>query len=255
MIIDSHCHIDFEDFDSDRSNVLNSAKQAGIEHIIVPGITKNTWPRLQEVCSQYNKLHPAYGLHPYFINKHKPEHLDDLKQWASKEKPIAIGECGLDFYLKELNKNIQIEFFEAQLDIAKENKLPVIIHSRKATEQIIQIIKKKNLQDGMIHSYSGSFEQAKQLIDLGFYISFGGAITYNNATRIRKIAQQIPLDSLLVETDSPDQSGASHQGQRNQPDFIIEVINTLSELHNISVNNIADITHKNALTLFQIDSI
>jgi len=252
MIIDSHCHIDFEDFDKDRSEVLSNSKKSGIKHIIVPGITRNTWPRLKKVCNQYSNLHPAYGLHPYFLNEHEPEHLDDLKQWTTQETTVAIGECGLDFYLRDLDINKQVYYFEAQLDIAKENKLPVIIHSRKATEQVIQIIKKKNIQKGMIHSYSGSLEQAKQLIDLGFYISFGGAITYDAATRIRKIAKEIPLDALLIETDSPDQPDKRHKGLRNQPDFILEVINTISDLRNISPEIIKDSTSSNANSLFGI---
>jgi TatD DNase family protein len=252
MIIDSHCHIDFEDFKNDRDKVIEDAKQSGIEHIIVPSITQKSWSHLKEVCAQYNILHPAYGLHPYFLEQHQTEHLEDLKQWLHKNKAIAIGECGLDFFLKNLDKNKQIDIFESQIDIAIEHNLPIIIHSRKATEQVIQIIKKKNIHQGMIHSYSGSLEQATQLIDLGFYISFGGAITYDAATRIRKIAQKIPLDALLIETDSPDQPDAKYHGQRNQPSYICNVIKTFAELRETSIDKIEEMTSQNACRLFRI---
>lgn len=254
MIIDSHCHIDFDVFDPDRDDVLNRASQTGIQHIIVPGVTKNTWPRVKATCEQYAQLHPAYGLHPYFIDEHTQTDLDDLSQWIETEKPIAIGECGLDFYLKELDKHKQIEFFEAQIFLAKKYNLPLIIHSRKATEQVIHSLKKTPDVTGMIHSYSGSIEQAKLLIDLGFYISFGGAITYSKATRIRKVAEQIPLNALLIETDAPDQTGLKHHGQRNQPAYISEVAQNLAALKTLSIDNIYHCTYQNALSLFQLNA-
>jgi len=252
MIIDSHCHIDFEDFDSDRKHVLQRAQNAGIKHIIVPSISADNWPRVRQNCQQYSQLHPCYGLHPYFLDQHKAEHLNELKKWLDNEAAVAIGECGLDFYLKHLDKNKQLEFFDAQLKIAVDYQLPVIIHSRKATEQVIQTIKKYPGLHGMIHSYSGSLEQAKQLIDLGFYISFGGAITYEKATRIRAIAQQIPLDALLIETDAPDQPDLHHHSKRNEPVYILNVLETLSELKDLPVEKIANTTSDNAISLFSL---
>jgi TatD DNase family protein len=250
MIIDSHCHLDFDDFDSDRELVLQRANNAGIQHIILPSISAAYWPRIKHTCLNHPHLHPSYGLHPYFLDEHKVEHINELKIWLDKEKPVAVGECGLDFYLKHLNKDKQLEIFDAQLNIAAEFKLPVIIHSRKATEQVIQAIKKHPGLQGMIHSYSGSLEQAKQLIDLGFYISFGGAITYDNATRIRSIAKQLPLEALLIETDAPDQPDKQHHGERNEPVYILNVLKTLSELKDLSVEKISESTSHNATTLF-----
>jgi len=145
-----------------------------------------------------------------------------------------------------------LNFFDAQLDIALHHQLPVIIHSRKATEQVIQAIKKRPGLRGMIHSYSGSLEQAKQLIELGFYISFGGAITYDKATRIRSIAEQIPLDALLVETDSPDQADKTHHGERNEPVYILNILHTLSALKDLPADTIAKATSENAINLFNL---
>lgn len=252
MIIDSHCHIDFIDFDSDRELVLQRAQDSGIEHIIVPSISASNWQRVKLTCQKHPQMHPCYGLHPYFLDEHKAEHLNELRKWLLNENPVALGECGLDFYLKHLDKSKQLEIFDAQLNIAHEYQLPIIIHSRKATEQVIQAIKKYSGLRGMIHSYSGSLEQAKQLIDLGFYISFGGAITYEKATRIRSIAQQIPLNALLIETDAPDQPDKQHHGERNEPIYILNILETLSELKDLSVEKISDSTSNNAISLFNL---
>ncbi|MCW8854290.1 MAG: TatD family hydrolase [Gammaproteobacteria bacterium] len=252
MIIDCHCHIDFEAFDSDREQVLDRAQQAGIEHLIVPGVSADTWPRIKTACNQYRNLHPCYGLHPYYIDQHTHEDIVLLEEWIIKEKPVAIGECGLDFYLKDLNKEKQIAFFQAQLEIAQKHNLPVVIHSRKATEEIIYALKKFPGLKGMIHSYSGSYEQALQLIDLGFYLSFGGAITYDRATRLREIVRRLPLDSLLIETDAPDQPDLKHHKQRNEPAYIKNVIVTLNDLRNEGTDAICNQTTANCKLLFSL---
>lgn len=255
MIIDSHCHIDFDEFDADRDDIMERAHQAGIQHIIVPAITAASWPRVKRICAQYPGLHPAYGLHPYFLDQHTEQDLERLSNWLRQEQPIAIGECGLDYFLHDLDRDKQLHFFAAQLNLASQCDLPVIIHSRKATEQVIQQIKQHKRIRGMIHSYSGSLEQAGQLIDLGFYLSFGGAITYKKATKLRAIARQLPDHALLIETDAPDQPPSLHKGARNQPDYITEVITTLSELRDCSPQHLMTITSQNTKTLFNLDSL
>lgn len=252
MLIDSHCHIDFSDFDEDRSIVIERAIAANIHHIIVPAISAQSWDRVKQTCLEYPQLHGAYGLHPYFLDQHKPDHIDNLLKFLVHANAVAVGECGLDYYLKHLDKTRQLYFFEAQLAIASELKLPVIIHSRKATEQVIQSIKKYPGLLGMIHSYSGSFEQATKLIDLGFLISFGGAITYDRATRLRELVTKIPLDALLIETDAPDQPDQAHHKQRNEPVYILEVLKTLAHLKSLPADIIADATSKNAIRLFDL---
>ena len=253
MIIDSHCHIDFDAFDIDRSQVIENASSVNIKKIIVPGVMKNTWQNIKSCCDEFPSLYPCYGLHPYFIDKHKPKHLNDLKYWIDKNKPVAVGECGLDFYLKDLNIDLQTSYFEQQLDIALEFNLPVVIHARKSTEAVIRAIKQRNGLRGMIHSYSGSYEQALQLIKLGFYLSFGGPITYKNSTRLRKVVQQISLESILVETDAPDQPVADAINKRNEPKFILDVIRSIAKLHNTDVETISNITSGNACDLFNLN--
>ena len=252
MIIDSHCHIDFETFDEDREQVLNRARQLGITCIIVPGITATSWPRVKSVCQHHQGLYPAYGLHPYFLDQHSEHDLMALEQWLSRESVIAVGECGLDYFLKHLDKDQQLHIFEAQLDIARTHNLPVVIHARKATEKIIHCLKARPGLKGMIHSYSGSYEQAMQLIDLGFYLSFGGAITYSKASRLRQMLSKLPLDALLIETDAPDQPDEKHQGKRNEPAYITNVIEQISQLKDIPSQQLIDITARNARLLFSL---
>ena len=253
MLIDSHVHFDDKRFDEDRDAVYQRAKQAGVIAMIMPAITADSWPKTKQISDQHENVFPAYGLHPYFIDQHKTEHLDQLKDWIKKEQPVAVGECGLDYFLPELDQEKQKNFFETQLKIAKEFDIPVIIHARSAVEDVINLIKKSGHYKGMIHSYNGSLQQAKQLIDLGYYLSFGGAVTYTRAKKLRSLIKELPLDSLLIETDAPDQPGADHEGQRNEPTFIIGVLETFAELRSESRETIAKQTMHNTVRLFNLE--
>jgi len=252
MIIDSHCHIDFTEFDDDRRDVLLRASKLGIQKIIVPGVMQNTWQRITDYCQTYAQLFPCYGLHPYFLDSHSENDLDLLKTRLKQNRPVAVGECGLDYFLKDLDKDKQQFYFEQQLDLAIETDLPVVIHARKSTEAVIKAIRQRPGLRGMIHSYSGSYEQAKQLIKLGFYLSFGGPITYEKSTRLRKLVQNLPLSSILIETDAPDQPVANSKLARNEPGFIIDVVKSIAHLHQLSSDEIASITTENANSLFQL---
>lgn len=252
MIIDSHCHLDFKIFNTDRKQVIERAIQADVKKIIIPGVMQSTWGDIKLCCETYPGLYPCYGLHPYFIEQHEESDLEKLRDWVKNNHTIAIGECGLDFYLKDLNREKQTFYFEQQLDIALEFKLPVVIHARKSTEAVINAIKKRPDLRGMIHSYSGSYEQAIQLIEQNFYLSFGGPITYEKATRLRKVVQLLPLNNILVETDSPDQPMSNASSLRNEPAFITEVIKSIAYLHNTSEQEVAKTTTENAKNLFQL---
>ena len=252
IIIDSHCHIDFSDFDADRSEVVQHAQQVGVEKIIVPGVQRTLWDRVRHCCDAYPALHPCYGLHPYFIAEHNKSDIQALEQYIEQHRPVAVGECGLDFFLKDLDRELQQFYFTQQLDIALQVDLPIVIHARKSTEAVIDAIKQRPGLRGMIHSYSGSYEQAVKLIDLGFYLSFGGPMTFEKATRLRKLVSQLPLDNILVETDAPDQPGQMANQQRNEPAFITEVVEQIAQLHHTEVDRVADITTQNAKALFQL---
>ena len=251
-IIDAHCHLDFEAFDADRADVLTRASEAGINKIVIPGVSARNWPRIHDLCNQDNRLHACYGLHPYMTGEHSDSDIDALSQWLNTHESVAIGECGLDYRKGQSPKEQQLHFFEAQLHIALERGLPVVIHSVRATEDVIQTVKKFNGIRGMVHSYSGSYEQALQLIDIGFYISFGGQITYDNATKLRTTASKIPLANILLETDAPDQPDAKHSNQRNEPAYIVNVLDTMVELRDETKEEIANQTTINAKALFKI---
>ena len=249
-LIDSHCHLDFEIFDDDRSDVLQRAKDNGISDIIIPGTEKKHWQRITNLCERHAQLHACYGLHPYWANAHDKQDIVQLQKYVDQHQSVAIGECGLDFRPQQADKKTQLYFFEAQLDLAANNQLPIVIHSVNATETVVQSIKKfKNLR-GMIHSYSGSSEQARQLIDLDFYISLSGSVTYDNAKKIRKVAKDIPLESLLVETDAPDQPDQTNTNKRNEPAFLINTVKAIALIREETVETVATQTTDNAKKLF-----
>jgi TatD DNase family protein len=253
LITDSHCHFDFEALDPVRDQAMQRARDLGIGLIIVPGVGAESWPRVAEVCDRYTECYPAFGLHPYFIEQHREQDLQTLEHWLKEKRPIAVGECGLDFFLKDLDPDRQMHFFLAQLELAQQFDLPVIIHARKSTEQVIQCLKRFPGMRGMVHSYSGSFEQAEQLMKLGFYFSFGGAMTYERASRLRKVIARIPLQHLLLETDAPDQPGSRHQGEVNEPAYIDEVIEKMAALLNIDQVKLIEQTTINARQLFGLN--
>jgi TatD DNase family protein len=251
-LIDTHCHLDFASFDNDRDQVLQRALDNSINDIIIPGTEKKYWERINQLCSRYKQLHPCYGLHPYWVNNHDKKDLKSLDTYIENNSAVALGECGLDFRDDQADKKTQLYFFESQLDIANNHQLPVVIHSVRATESIIQSVKKFTNLNGMIHSYSGSAEQAKQLIDLGFYISVGGSVTYENAKTIKLVVRTIPLTSLLLETDAPDQADKKNKGERNEPAYLINTLDTISTIRDASPSSIAEQTTKNAKALFNI---
>ena len=251
-LIDSHCHLDFEAFDNDRSEVLQRAKDNNISDIVIPGTEKIYWHRINSLCKEYPQLHACYGLHPYWINNHNKQDIEKLKNYIDNNRPLALGECGLDFRPQQADKKIQLYFFEAQLDLAESCQLPVVIHSVNATEEVIKAIKKFKKLNGMVHSYSGSLEQARQLMDLNFYISISGSVTYDNAKKLRKVASSIPLTSLLIETDAPDQPDQKNSAKRNEPAYMINTVKAISELREEATDMVAEQTTINAKKLFGI---
>jgi len=251
-LIDAHCHLDFEIFDDDRNEVLQRAKNNGINDIIIPGTEKKHWHRITTLCKKQTQLHACYGLHPYWVNTHNKQDIEQLQQYIDQHPPVAIGECGLDFRPQQADKKTQQYFFEAQLNLAEDYQLPVVIHSVNATETVIQTIKKfKNLH-GMIHSYSGSSEQARQLIDLNFHISISSSVTYDNAKKIRRVARDIPLTSLLVETDAPDQPGRENANERNEPAYLINTVKEIAKIREEVVAVVAEQVTDNAKKLFSL---
>lgn len=251
-MIDTHCHLDFKVFDNDRESVLQAAKNNGISDIIIPSILLDNWASVKQLTEHYQqpKLHPAYGLHPMFSKKQKEEDIAVLESWIQTEKPIAIGECGLDFFIDDFQQAKQLYLFEAQVKLACQYDLPLIIHARKSLDIVLKILRKYPSSRGVIHSFSGSEQQAYQAIKLGFYLGFGGVISFTRAKKLRRLVANLPLEYLLLETDAPDQSDAQHYGLRNEPAWLIHVAETFAELRHDNIENIAKITTSNAKKLF-----
>ncbi|MCH1909318.1 TatD family hydrolase [Stenotrophomonas sp. Y6] len=252
QLVDSHCHLDAPAFDGDRDAVLARAGAAGVAAMVVPAVTAAGWPGLRQACAANPALHPAYGLHPMFLAEHRPPHLDALRAWVEREAPCAIGECGLDFFVEGLDADTQRQYFHAQLQLARETGLPVIVHARRATEEVIHTLRRVGGLRGVVHSFSGSPEQARQLWDLGFLVGLGGPLTYPRANRLRTLVATMPLEFLLLETDAPDQPDAAIRGQRNEPARLPAVAAAIAGLRGQTVEEIAARTSENARRLFKL---
>lgn len=250
MLVDSHCHLDAPEFDADRAQVLARARAAGVAAQVVPAIRLADFAALRELCADNADLHPAYGLHPMYLADHAPAHLDALREWLGRERAVAVGECGLDFFVEDLDADTQRDYFTAQLRLARDFGLPVILHARRAVDEVIATIKRFAPLRGVVHSYSGSAEQARQLWNLGFLVGLGGPVTYERAHRLRALAATMPLEFLLLETDAPDQPLATHRGERNEPAYLAEVAQTIAQLRGIDAAAVADATARNARRLF-----
>ena len=244
-LIDSHCHLDFAAFSEDREQVLSNCLAREIKHIVIPGVTANSWLSLMELCNQHIMLHFALGLHPIFLNQHQQSDLDQLDQLLTHQPAIAVGEIGLDFFVKELDKNKQIEFFEAQLLLAKKHNLPVILHTRKSHDQTIALLKKHQVKGGIAHAFNGSIQQAHAYIELGFKLGFGGMLTYQRSTKLRKLAKELPLEAIVLETDSPDMTVEQHRGSRNSPEYLPYILDALSQVRQEDKALIAATTTQN----------
>ncbi|MDY4339060.1 TatD family hydrolase [Xanthomonas sp. LF07-6] len=254
-LIDSHCHLDAEEFDPDRDAVIARAQAAGVQAQVVPAVTAASWAKLRAVCAAAPGLYPAYGLHPLFLAEHRPEHLALLGEWIERERPCAIGECGLDFFVEGLDEADQQRYFAGQLQLAREFDLPVIVHARRAVDAVILAIRKVGRLRGVVHSFAGSAEQAAQLQSLDFLIGLGGPVTYARAQRLRRLAATVPLQQLLLETDAPDQPDAAIRGQRNEPARLRTVLDTIAALRDAPAASIAAQTTANARRLFGLPDV
>ena len=249
-LYDSHCHLDAGEFDADRDAVLHRAEAAGVLQQLVPAVSFREWPALKAACALRPGLKAAYGLHPVFLAEHRPEHLDALPGWIEREKPAAVGEFGLDFFIEGLDPDQQRHYFQRQLEIARAFDLPVVLHARRAVDEVILALRRIGGLRGVVHSWSGSEEQAAQLYGLGFKLGIGGPVTYERAKRLRRTVAAMPIEQLLLETDSPDQPDATRRGQRNEPAFLTTVLATVAALRGEDESSVAEATRRNAEALF-----
>lgn len=250
MLVDSHSHFDAPELDADRDAALARARAAGVTRQVVPAIAAGSWPKLRDVCALDAGVFPAYGLHPMYLAEHAPAHLDELRAWIERERPVAVGECGLDHFVDGLDPNEQRMYFDAQLRLAREFDLPVIVHARRAVDEVIAAFRRIGGLRGVVHSFSGSPDQARRLWDMGFLIGLGGPVTYERANRLRSLVATMPLEFLLLETDSPDQPDAGIRGERNEPARLAYICDVVAGLRGQTPAEVAATTTRNAERLF-----
>lgn len=246
QLFDTHCHLDLEAFAHDRDTVLASARSQGVSDILVPGVERRTWPELAAFCATDNHLHLALGLHPVFLGAHGVEDVEALSPAVETWRPIAIGEIGLDWQIKSLDRDKQQRLLEAQLAVAETFGLPVVLHVRKAHDAMLATLKRFHLPGGFCHAFNGSHQQAEQYLQLGFRLGFGGMLTYERSTHLRRLAAALPAAAIVLETDAPDMTVASHRYQRNSPAYLPEVLSALAAVRQTDAGTLADVTTQNA---------
>ncbi|OGT21219.1 MAG: DNAase [Gammaproteobacteria bacterium RBG_16_57_12] len=251
-LIDTHCHLDVSDFNADRDVILARCRALGITRIIVPAVDAEGWPQLLALCRRQPGLYPALGLHPLYIDKHTDQHLADLERRLSGNNVVAVGEIGLDYFVEPTDKNRQQALFEAQLALARTANLPVLLHVRKAHDQVLATLRRLRVRGGIAHAFNGSRQQADQYLALGFKLGFGGMLTYERASRIRALARQLPLEALVLETDAPDMAVSAHQGERNSPEYLPDCLKALAELREEPVEQLAVQTTRNAMEVLRL---
>ncbi|GFN36542.1 TatD family hydrolase [Tepidimicrobium xylanilyticum] len=254
MLVDSHAHLDDGRFDRDRDKLIKSLKEFGVDLVINPGADLNSSIKAVSISEEYDNIYAAVGVHPHSAKEMDEYTIDILKSFTNRRKVVAIGEIGLDYYYDNSPRDIQREKFIEQLNLAKEVKLPVIIHSRDANKDTFDIL--KEAQDGtlrgVMHCYSGSVEMAMEYLKLGFYISLAGPVTFKNARVAKEVAKAVPLDKLLIETDAPYLTPEPYRGKRNEPIYVRYVAGTIAELKGISFEEVAKQTSQNAKRLFNL---
>lgn len=256
QMIDSHAHLDEERFDEDRDELIKSLKENAISYVINPSSDMETSRRVVELSNKYYNIFAAVGIHPHDAEGFKEEDLDELRELSKDERVVAIGEIGLDYYYDNSPREIQKEVFRKQLQLSHELDLPVIIHTRDAMGDTYDILKEfEGRVRGVMHCYTGSIEMAEKFMKLGFYISIAGPVTFKNAVNVREMAKQIPLERLLIETDSPYLAPVPNRGKRNDPTNVRYVADMLANLKEIQIDKIIEHSRENTVELFSLKGV
>ena len=254
MLIDTHSHIDMDNYKERFEEVLKTAFEYGVKKIVIPGVEPSGFERILSLCEKYENIYGAVGIHPEEVNYFDENSEKLLKEYLKHEKIIAVGEIGLDYYWDKSQTEKQKEIFEKQILIAKEAKKPVLVHDREAHQDTFEILKKTNAAEiGVVmHCFSGSPEFAAECVKEGFYIALGGVTTFKNAKKAKEVAKTIPLDRLLLETDAPYMTPVPYRGKENQPAYVKFVAQEIANLRNISFEEVAKATTENAQRLLKI---
>jgi len=259
MLVDSHCHLDRLDYKTrhkDLMDVVNKAKSMGVEHLMSVCVTLKDYPAMAELIQGYDEIFSSCGVHPlYYDESNKDEGSNEalLLEYASSDKVVAIGETGLDFFYAPETKEWQIESFRMQIRIAKKLNKPLIIHTRDARQETLDILREEGAEQvgGVLHCFTESLEMAEAAMEMGFYISVSGIATFKNAKALQEVVKAIPLERLLVETDSPYLAPVPHRGQENEPAYTYDVAKFVANLKGVSIEEVAEVTTANFFNLFQ----
>jgi TatD DNase family protein len=254
MLFDTHVHLNAEQFSEDLNEVIDRARTEGVQYMVVVGFDRPTITRAMELIEEYDFIYASIGWHPVDAIDMRDEDLDWIEELAKHPKVVAIGEMGLDYYWDKSPKDVQQEVFRRQIQLAKKLKLPIVIHNREATADIVTILKEENAAEvgGIMHCFSGSVEVAKECVEMNFYISLGGPVTFKNAKKPKEVAQEIPLHKLLIETDCPYLAPHPYRGKRNEPSYVKLVAEQIAELKGIPYEEVSQATTENAKILFGI---
>jgi TatD DNase family protein len=248
MFIDTHCHLDAAEFGNTQSELVQAARQAGVEHIILPAVQRDNFDAVRAMCERYPGCIPAYGIHPMYVDASQPEHLTLLRGYLALPNTVAVGEIGLDFFVDGYDRQKQEYFFVEQLKLAREFDLPLLLHIRRAQDTVLKYLRLYKVRGGIAHAFNGSWQQAEEFIKLGFKLGFGGAMTYSRATRLRELAATLPLESIVLETDAPDiPPDFLARGEPNKPEYLPRIALTLAQLRGMSLEDVAEASTANTL--------
>lgn len=256
MLIDSHAHLDDKRFNKDRDRLIKSLEENDISLVINIGADISTSIKSVKLAEEYENIYAAVGVHPHSAKEMDDSTIEVLRAFANRDKVVAIGEIGLDFHYDNSPRDIQRKRFIEQIKLAKELDMPIVVHSRDADQETFDIIKEEAADGklrGVLHCYSGSAEMAKDYVDLGFYISLAGPVTFKNARKPREVARTVPIDRLMIETDSPYLTPEPHRGKRNEPLYVRHVASMIAEIRGMSFEDVGRITSENTKKLFNID--
>ena len=254
MIFDTHAHYDDERFDEDREELLLSLRDKGVGTVVNVGASVESTKKTFELAKKYDFMYGAVGIHPEDVESLDESHMELLKELAADEKIVAVGEIGLDYHYDEPEKDIQKKWFARQLDIAYELDMPIIIHSREAAADTLDIMKSHHGEElsGVIHCFSYSTEMAKVYLDMGYYLGIGGVVTFKNSKKLKEVVKMTPLERIVLETDCPYLTPEPHRGKRNDSSYLKHVVECISELKNISAEEIISTTTENARKMYRL---
>ncbi|TFJ93011.1 TatD family hydrolase [Lentibacillus salicampi] len=255
MLFDTHVHLNADQFFEDREETIQRAFDAGVNYMVVVGFDRQTIPLAIEIAEQHDTIYAAVGWHPVDAVDMTDEDLDWIEELSGHPKVVAIGEMGLDYHWDKSPRDVQKDVFRKQIALAKKVNMPIIIHNREATEDIMELLQEEKASEigGIMHCYNDSAEYVQRFLDMNFYISLGGPVTFKNATLPKDVAVEVPLDRLLVETDAPFLAPHPNRGKRNEPAYVKLVAEKIAELREMPFGELSDVTTKNALEFFNIE--